>query len=90
MTGTLTANRKDICGSTRGGIRYPYADCPTASCQSYAVHEDNKTLQMMFGTVKPFSKEHLKNIYGTLKKLLEGYGLSENFVGKEDGKTTNP
>ncbi len=26
---------------------------------------------------------------GTLKKILEGFGLSENFVGKEEGKTTN-
>ena len=63
MTGSLIANRKDIFGNALGGIRYPFADCPTGTCQSYTVHEDGKSLQMMFGTVKPFTPELMKAIY---------------------------
>ena len=63
MTGSLIANRKDIFGNALGGIRYPFADCPTGTCRSYTVHEDGKSLQMMFGTVKPFSPELINAIY---------------------------
>lgn len=65
-TGALVANRKDIFGNALGGIRYPVADCPTASYQSYTERADG-SIQMMFGTVKPFGKVLLREMYGTLE-----------------------
>ncbi len=90
MTGALIANRKDIFGNALGGIRYPYADCPTGSCQSYTVHEDGKSIQMMFGTVKPFPADQLKAMYGSLsayRKLCEkstDAAIAKGFILPED------
>ena len=51
--------------SAYGGIRYPVADCPTASYQSYTERADG-SIQMMFGTAKPFSGTLLREMYGSL------------------------
>ncbi len=72
-TGSLVANRKDAFGNSLGGIRYPTADCPTATYQSYSDREDGK-IQMMFGQCVPFSPEMLKSLYGNLgnyRRLVE-------------------
>ena len=70
-TGSFIANRKDVFGNALGGIRYPTADCPTASYQSYTEHPDGQTVQMMFGTAKPFAPELLNALYGDLKHYEE-------------------
>jgi len=53
-TGSLVANRKDAFGNSLGGIRYPTADCPTATYQSYSDRKDGG-IQMMFGQCVPFA-----------------------------------
>ena len=88
-TGQLVANKKDAFGNALGGIRYPTADCPTASYQSYTDRADGN-IQMMFGTAKPFSPELLKSLYGSLahyKELVEqstDSAISKGFVLQED------
>lgn len=69
-TGQLAANKKDAFGNAIGGIRYPTADCPTASYQSYTDRAD-ENIQMMFGTAKPFGPDVLKKLYGTLDHYRE-------------------
>ena len=89
-TGSLVANRKDLFGNALGGIRYPVADCPTASYQSYTDHPDGKGIQMMFGQVKPFSADLLKAMYGNLenyRKLAEqstDKAVAKGFILPED------
>lgn len=89
-TGSLVANKKDAFGNAIGGIRYATADCPTATYQSYTDHEDGKTIQMMFGTAKPFSKEMLTALYGNLanyRVLVEkstDRAVAQGFVLPED------
>ncbi len=88
-TGSLIANRKDIFGNALGGIRYPAADCPTGTYRSYSVSPEGK-VQMMFGTVKPFSPELLKQIYGSIdnyRRLVErstDAAIAKGFILKED------
>ena len=62
----LLANKKDVFGNALGGVRYPTADCPTASYQSYTDREDG-AIQMMFGQCMPFPPEMLKSLYGNLE-----------------------
>ncbi len=89
LTGALVANRKDIFGNALGGIRYPVSDCPTASYQSYTVREDG-SVQMMFGTAKPFDKALLKALYGDsehYRALVEksaDRAIAKGFVLPED------
>ena len=88
-TGALIANCKDVFGNARGGIRHPFADCPTATYQSYTDREDGK-IQMMFGTAKPFSPEKLAALYGNLanyRRLVEksaDEAIAKGFVLAED------
>lgn len=65
-TGVLVANRKDAFGNALGGIRHPFADCPTGRCQSFTWRKDG-SIQQMFGTAYPFSPEKLAALYGTLE-----------------------
>ncbi len=64
-TFSAVANRRDAFGNAIGGIRYPTADCPTGSYQSYTDREDGK-IQMMYGQCTPFAPETLRAIYGSL------------------------
>ncbi len=88
-TGALVANRKDIFGNALGGIRYPTADCPTATYQSYSDRKDG-SIQMMFGQCTPFSPALLQAIYGDLenyRRLVEqsaDSAVAKGFVLKED------
>lgn len=88
-TGQLVVNKKDAFGNALGGIRHPAADCPTAVYQSYTDRADGN-IQMMFGTVKPFSKEMLKALYGSLenyRKLAErstDASIARGFILPED------
>ncbi len=89
-TMSLVANKKDAFGNAMGGIRYATADCPTAVYQSYTDHADGKTIQMMFGTARPFSKAMLTELYGDLanyRKLVErstDRAVVQGFVLPED------
>lgn len=89
-TGSLVANVKDGFGNAAGGIRYPAADCPTASYQSYTDHPDGETVQMMFGTAKPFAPETLQGLYGSLAHYRElaaasaDRAIAQGFILPED------
>ena len=88
-TGALVANRKDLFGNALGGIRYPVADCPTATYQSYTERADG-SIQMMFGTAKPFSPALLREMYGDLehyRALAEkstDHAIAKGFILPED------
>lgn len=88
-TDQLVVNKKDAFGNALGGIRYPAADYPTASYQSYTDRVDGN-IQMMFGTAKPFCADMLKAIYGTLahyKELVEqstDSAIAKGFLLPED------
>ncbi|MBR2263406.1 MAG: hypothetical protein IJ917_03540 [Firmicutes bacterium] len=89
-TGQCIANRKDAFGNALGGIRYPTADCPTASYQSYTDHPEGGSIQMMFGTAKPFSAAMLTELYGNLAHYKElavastDRAIAQGFILPED------
>lgn len=58
-------NRKDMFGNTTGGIRSAWLDNPIGVYKSYSVRKDGG-YEAMFGTVYPFEKELLINLYGSL------------------------
>jgi hypothetical protein len=59
-------NVKDHFGNAVGGIRHPTVDCPTGTYASFSKTADG-VVQPIFGSVKPFSPEQLKILYGTLE-----------------------
>ena len=66
-------NHKDVFGNTTGGIRMAALDYPVGKYVSFSKREDGSA-DPMFGTVYPFSKEFLKELYGSLdhyRKLVE-------------------
>lgn len=66
-------NHKDVFGNTTGGIRMAAMDYPVGKYVSFSKREDGSA-DPMFGTVYPFSKEFLKELYGSLdhyRKLVE-------------------
>ena len=62
-------SRKDAFGNTRGGIRTPFLDLPTAMYSKYCTLKTDPTVQKDFwGHTEPFSSDMLKGLYGTLTR----------------------
>ncbi len=79
----------DAFGNTRGGIRTPAVDHPTAKICYYCTYEDG-FINGAFGKENPFSAELLTELYGTLahyeELVNEDYtrAVAEGFLLEED------
>lgn len=82
-------NVTDVFGNAVGGIRHPAVDCPTGTYISYSFKADG-SLQQMFGHVRPFSREKLVSLYGTLKNYEKSAresidrAVASGFILKDD------
>jgi hypothetical protein len=87
--GSYADNMKDVFGNSKGGIRTPAADYPTARYTSFSVNKDG-IANPMFGKVNAFPPELLKQLYGSLDnyRALVTRGTDEavalGFILKED------
>ena len=79
----------DAFGNTRGGIRTPAVDHPTAKICYYCTYKDG-FINGAFGKENPFSAELLTELYGTLahyeELVNEDYtrAVAEGFLLEED------
>jgi len=64
-------NRTDRFGNATGGVRTPFIDVPTRTYCNFSFFNNSKDKNMLFGNVKPFSKELLKSLYGGIDRYGE-------------------
>lgn len=65
-------SKKDAFGNTRGRIRAPFLDVPTAMYTKYCTRKGDPSVQRDFwGHTEPFSAAMLKELHGSLEHYRE-------------------